>query len=143
MMVGAPASGKSTWATDYANKNNCAYVCTDSIRAEIGKGEDDQEASGPAWFIAQKRVGEWLSIGKNVVVDATNIDSKTRKRWIKIAKEFDADTVAVVFEIDRDELIKRDAKRKRTVGPDVIDNFLEKYVRPDNTEVNKIVLNPN
>lgn len=142
MMVGAPASGKSTWATDYANKNSCAYVSTDIIRAEIGRGEEDQEVSGPAWYIARKRVTEWLSIGKSVVIDATNIDSKTRKNWVKIAQEFGAETVAVVFEVDRDELIKRDGERKRNVGVKVIDHFLEQYTKPDTTEVDKVVLNP-
>lgn len=139
-MVGAPASGKSTWAGDYAKQKSYAYISTDVIRAEIGKDEGDQEVSGPAWYIARKRVAEWLSIGKSVVIDATNVDSKTRKGWIKIAQEFSAETVAVVFEVDREELIKRDAGRKRSVGASVIDHFLEKYNRPDTTEVDKVII---
>lgn len=142
IMVGAPASGKSTWDKDYAKKNNFTYISTDEIRGEIGKGEDDQTASPAAWAIARKRVLQALSIGKSVVIDATNINHKFRKGWTKIGREYKVKIVAVVFEVPRVELLRRDSEREREVGANIIDDFLKVYRRPDETEVDKVVLNP-
>lgn len=142
ILVGPPASGKSTWGKDYAQKNNFVYISTDKIRGEIGKGEDDQNVSPAAFMIAQKRVTESLSLGKSVVIDATNINHQFRKKWIKLGREYDATIVAVVFEVNRDELVKRDTERERHVGLDVIDKYLSLYVRPDENEVDKVILNP-
>jgi len=142
ILVGAPASGKSTWGKKYAQDNKLAYISTDEIRGEVGKGEGDQNVSPAAWMIGKKRVMESLSIGKGVVIDSTNINHKVRKQWIKIGREYGAEIMAVVFEIDRDELIKRDKERERHVGVEVIDQFLKIYKRPDETEVDKVIINP-
>lgn len=142
IMVGAPASGKSTWAKDYATKNNYVYVSTDRIRGEIGKSEDDQNVSPAAWLIGKKRTQEALSQGKGVVIDATNINHKIRKQWIKIGREYNARIVAVVFEVPREELVRRDQERERQVGAEVIDDFLKMYRRPDESEVDKVIVNP-
>jgi len=142
IMVGAPASGKSTWAKDYATKNHFVYISTDKIRGGIGKSEDDQNVSAAAWLIGKKRVTEAMSQGKNVVIDATNINHKFRKNWTKIGRDYNAKIVAVVFEVSREELIRRDQERERHVGEEVIDEYLKMYRRPDESEVDKVIINP-
>lgn len=142
LMVGVPASGKSTWAEDYAKKNNFVHISTDKIRGEVGKGEDDQTISPVAFAIARKRAMEALSISKSVVIDATNINHQFRRGWIKMGREHGAKIIAVVFEVSRDELIRRDTERERHVGADIIDQFLGQYKRPDETEVDKVIVNP-
>lgn len=142
IMVGVPASGKSTWGKKYAKDNKLSYISTDEIRAEIGKGEGDQSVSSAAFIIARKRVAESLSIGKGVMIDATNINHKFRKNWIKLGREYKTEIIAVVFEINRETLVKRDSARERHVGEEVIDHFLALYKRPDQTEVDKVIINP-
>jgi protein phosphatase len=139
-MVGAPASGKSTWAKEFAQKSNAVLVSTDSIRAEIGTGEGDQTVSYAAFCVARRRVEQALSTGKNAIIDATSVNKKARKDWIDLAKKHDAYTVAVAFEVPRDELYRRDAQRERHVGKEIIDKFSDKYQRPDNTEVDKVIV---
>ena len=140
ILVGPPASGKSTWGKDFAEKNNVVYVSTDNIRAEVGSGEGDQSVSGLAFGIAKKRITQALANGKNAMIDATSVNRKSRKDWINIGKDAGAYIIAIAFEVSRDELYRRDAKRDRHVGKEIIDRFVDKYSRPDTTEVDKVII---
>ena len=140
ILVGPPASGKSTWGKKFALDNGVVYVSTDEIRKEIGSGEGDQTVSAAAFGIARRRVSAALSAGKNVMIDATNVNRKSRKDWVNLGKGHSAYIIAVAFEIPKAELLKRDAKRERQVGPEVIDRFINKYARPATDEVNKVII---
>ena len=63
ILVGPPASGKSTWGKKFAEDNKVVYVSTDSIRAEIGSGEGDQNVSAAAFGLARQRVWQALAQG--------------------------------------------------------------------------------
>src|SRR6185369_10889913 len=104
ILVGPPASGKSTWGKDFATKNNVIYVSTDAIRGEIGTGEGDQTVSPAAFGIARNRVMRALVSGQNVMIDATNVNPKTRKDWVKMGRDANAFIIAIAFEVSKDEL---------------------------------------
>jgi predicted kinase len=140
ILVGPPASGKTTWGKEFARKNNMVYVSTDSIRAEVGSGEGDQTVSAMAFSIAKERVSRELANGKNVMIDATSVNRKSRKDWIDIAKNAGAYIIAVAFEVPKAELLRRDAQRERHVGEEIIDRFINKYQRPDTMEVDKVIV---
>jgi predicted kinase len=69
------------------------------------------------------------------MIDATNVDPKARKDWIKIGRAADAYIETVSFEVPMEELIRRDAQRDRHVGPEVIEKFVKRYQRPTKDEV--------
>jgi predicted kinase len=140
ILVGPPASGKSTWGKKFALDNGIVYVSTDKIRSEIGSGEDDQTVSAAAFGIARQRVSSALSADKSVMIDATSVSRKARRDWINLGKSHGAFIIAVTFEVPRDELLRRDAKRERHVGPEIIDKFLNKYERPTKDEVDKVII---
>ena len=140
ILVGPPASGKSTWGKKFAQENNLTYVSTDAIRAELGKGEDDQTVSSQAFATARARVSSALGAGKSAMIDATSVTQKARKNWINLGRGHGAYIIAVTFEVPREELLRRDAKRERHVGPEIVDRFLNKYERPSNTEVDKVIV---
>jgi len=140
ILVGPPASGKSTWGREFAKKNNVMYVSTDTIRGEIGKGEDDQSVSPQAFTIAKQRVSQALSQGKHAMIDATSVNTKSRKDWVIMGREHDAYIIAITFEVPTSELYRRDAQRPRHVGKEIIDRFVGKYQRPSTTEVDKVIV---
>lgn len=140
ILAGCPGAGKSTWGKKFATENNVVYVSTDEIRAEIGSGESDQSVSAAAFGIARQRVSQALATGKSVMIDATNVNPKSRKDWINLGKEHEAYIVAVAFEVPKEELLKRDSQRERHVGPEVIDRFVNKYQRPTEQEVDKVII---
>lgn len=140
ILVGPPASGKSTWGKKFADDNNVVLVSTDAIRKEIGSGEADQSVSAAAFGIARQRVSAALAQGKSAMIDATSVNRKARRDWINLGRGHGAYIVAVAFEVPRDELLRRDAQRERHVGEEVIDRFIGKYARPTTDEVDKVVL---
>lgn len=140
ILVGCPGAGKSTWGKKFASDNNVEYVSTDEIRAQIGSGEADQSVSAAAFGIAKRKVSTALAAGKSAMIDATNVNPKSRKDWINMGRGAGAYIVAVAFEVPRDELLKRDAERSRHVGPEIVDRFLNKYIRPTTQEVDKVIV---
>jgi protein phosphatase len=140
ILVGPPASGKSTWGKKFALDNSVVYVSTDTIRKEIGAGEGDQTVSAAAFGIARSRVSAALGAGKSAMIDATSVNRKARKDWINLGKGHSAFIIAVAFEVPRDELLRRDAQRERTVGPEIIDRFVNKYERPTEDEVDRVII---
>jgi predicted kinase len=144
IMVGAPGSGKSTWAKALAEKDpNIVRVCPDDCRRAISGDSNNQAVSYPAFCMAKDQIRKALTEGKSIVFDATNMFRKARKDFINIARENGAKVVAEVFECDKATLLARNAKRGleggRNVSEAVIDNFLGKYQRPEKPEFDEVI----
>jgi predicted kinase len=118
LTVGAPASGKSTWARENAVDLNAAIVCRDDIRIMQGLKHGDNEDL--VTVVEQALIEGLISEGKDFIVADTNINKKFRNRLIKFCHQRGADVELVVFDVPLDELIRRDFKRDAQVGPDVI-----------------------
>ena len=97
MTVGISGSGKSTYVKSLTNY---VIVNPDSIREELTGNISDQSQNAKVWELAKLRVCRALSEGKNVVLDATNVDSEKRKAFIK---DLPSGTYkeAIVFDIDK------------------------------------------
>ncbi len=140
ILVGPPASGKSTWGKKFAQENDCEYVSTDELRAKLGSGEGDQSVSAQAFGVARRKISDALHAGKSAMIDATSVNRKSRRDWINMGRGAGAFIIAVAFEVPKDELYRRDAQRDRHVGPEVIDRFVAKYERPTTQEVDKVIV---
>ena len=143
LLVGSPGSGKSTWRKDFISKNpNTKCVCPDEYRAIIGGNAANQAVSFQAFCACYDDMKQYLDQGKDVIVDATNMYRRTRKKFIQIAREKSASVVAMVFEVDKPTLLKRIAKRVSEGGmnvpENVVDNMLSKYQCPDTNEVDVV-----
>ena len=143
LLVGCPGSGKSTWGRSYADRMGIVRLCPDEFRAKLGTGEDDQTVSPQAFGMTRSAMKNALELGQSVMIDATNMYKSTRKQFLDIAHKYNIKTMAVVFEVDKEILLKRNRKRGkaggRNVPEDIIDMMLAKYQRPDKTEFNEIL----
>ena len=83
IMCGIPASGKSTVAKLF----NSNIVSTDSIRKELFGDESIQGNGVEVFSLAYSRIRNYLSLGENVVFDATNITIKSRAQIFQNLKE--------------------------------------------------------
>jgi F420-dependent oxidoreductase-like protein len=149
VLVGPPASGKSTWATTHLRPE--VVVSSDRLRAVVGEGEHDQRAGTDAFDVLELVVERRLKRRLLTVVDTLGTDPKRRRRWIALAREHGLRAVAVVFDAPEKELRARNKARDEPVPsafmtqqlktwPDVRaslgdDGFDEVLVADDDVEV--------
>ena len=134
MLVGIPGSGKSTYLKKL-NIPNVIVVSPDDIRREITGSISDQSRNSDVWRITEERINKYLSEGKYVILDATNVNTKNRTRFLDRIKRNNKglSTYATMFEADPEESKRRIAKDienkvdRSTVPDDVVDRMYSMY----------------
>jgi predicted kinase len=127
VLQGPPACGKSTRAKQLHEEDiNNVIVCRDSIR----------ESRGQYWLPEQEsyidkvemlQVESALECGLTPVIDATNLNKKTIKKWEDLAKLYNANVEYIECVLPYDIALERDSQRERQVGEKVLRNFYQKY----------------
>lgn len=93
--VGCSGSGKSTYY--YKNlKDTFEIVEPDLIRKEMGD-INDQSRNDKVFMITYKRLDKFLNEGKNVYFSATNLNLKSIKDIVDIAKKYTDDITCILF----------------------------------------------
>lgn len=142
MLKGLPASGKSTWAKEKINENsNYIRINKDDIRESItGKWTSKKEKI--VISIRNSLVRAGISLGKNVIIDDTNLNPKHEQSLKTLAQE-----LGVEFEVNDsflkvpvEECVERDIKRDKSVGYKVIYKMYYDYLYQDPSK--KIVNSP-
>lgn len=148
---GIPGSGKSTWARKFIKNNSKTWVIInrDSIRDMLGNYWVP-EREKLVTFLEKESIVDSLSLGFNVIVDATNFNKKSVANildyinWHKT--NFNGDLLDVSnidvefkdFDISLEKAIRRDFWRGltggRKVGKKVIKDFYNKYVKVQHGE---------
>ena len=125
IMVGAPGSGKSTYAAKLAERENAVIISGDDIRAEL-YGDADIQGQ---WTEIHDRIETLVSeaVGKPVILDGTYYRSSYRKEAIALLQSYGYDQIeAVVLDATLDRCIMQNAVRQRNVPRHVIVNMHEK-----------------
>lgn len=134
---GLPASGKSTWARKWVNKDpeNRVQVEKDQIRknSNLFKGGEYSHKRGDESIVLKERdrlIRQALSEGKDVVSSDTNLAPKHWAKISTIAKEYGAEIEPVSFlDVPLAELIERDKNREDSVGEKVIRRMFHQQVK--------------
>lgn len=134
VMVGISGSGKSTYATGLKTSLKAELVETDSIRVELTGNAEDQSQNGRVFEVARKRVNDYLSQGKNTIIDATSLNIKERKDWIDIGKANNAEIRAYFIDTPVSDCKAQNSKRARKVPEWVIDKQANKLFGPTKSE---------
>ena len=79
LLVGASGSGKSTWAA--ARYRDVEVVSSDALRAVVGSGSADLDASDDAFRLLDQIVEGRSRRGLTVVVDTLGLDPARRAAW--------------------------------------------------------------
>ena len=141
MTVGTPASGKSTWIREEVNARNLypnpIVLSSDGIIEELCQAEGLTYDEGFSKYI-KRATAEFfqlltvnLSLGKNVMVDRTNLTRTSRKKILDLVPE-DYKKVAIVFYCDPDIQDERLLSRPgKTIPPHVIKSMRGSYEPPE------------
>lgn len=135
MLRGLPASGKSTWAKEKTKSGNYMIVSKDIIREQLGGYTPKREKD--VIKIRNQQIKMGIELGKNVIVDDTNLNPIHEKAIRQIAKDLG---VAMkindsFMEITPEECIERDLHRgDKAVGARVIWEMYSKWCVPSPTE---------
>lgn len=126
---GLPASGKTTYAKELANKG-WVRVNKDDLRAMLNNSKFSKDNESYILSLRDEIIISSLVQGKNVVVDDTNLDPKHLIAFESIASEFLSDFEIRFFDVDVQECIKRNRQRPNPVPDKVIYTMYERYIAP-------------
>lgn len=125
VFVGYPASGKSTFASNYLKNENYVIINQDQLKTKEKCVRACKEA---------------LASGKSCVIDNTNPDPVTRKSYIDVAKAADCRCRCFYFEMDIKQVFHNNRFRElsksshATVPTMILYSFRKKLVEPNLSE---------
>lgn len=128
ILQGIPASGKSTFAKQWVEKDPKTRVIVnrDSIRRGLGvywvPSREDLVSA-----IEESIVEIALLNDYNVCLDSTNLNPKHLKKWEYLLRTELCEFEYKKFDISLEEAIERDKNREFPVGEKVINQFYNKY----------------
>lgn len=109
ILIGAPGSGKSTWAKA---QHNAVILSSDDIRLEKFGTLDCQDKNNEVFQLLHNRLDYYAQYtDSNIIYDATNINQRRRKAIFEKHKS-DFEVVAVVFDLPIGKLLENNNKRE-------------------------------
>lgn len=128
ILVGIPASGKSTWSKDYVGKNpDWVRVNRDDFRHMLkDMPMCEMKVENLITKVSYDVIISSLMSKFNVIVDNTNLKEKYLTPLIELIKPY-ADIEYQIFDISVEKAIERDSTREKKVGPDIIKKMYNDY----------------
>ena len=131
VLVGLPASGKSTWV----ERQGGVAISSDELRRWLRDDATDQSIHRIVFRLMRDFVRLRISLGAPVTyVDATNITRKHRRPFLKIAEHMGCVCEAVFFDVPLEECLRRNEQRARKVPADAIRAMAVRLQPPSESE---------
>ncbi|MCC6381013.1 MAG: ATP-binding protein [Dehalococcoidia bacterium] len=113
LLSGYPGAGKTTFARALCARTGAAHLESDAIRREIAPQPAYTPAEhGRVFAQVEGRAEALLGAGRPVVVDATNLLGKDRRRFVRLARRLGVPFLAVRL-VAPEEEIRRRLRRPR------------------------------
>lgn len=139
MMVGLPASGKSTYAKSLAiSRADKKYIpkihSSDDLREEFFGSEATQGDNSVLFAELHKRIKADLIAGNDIVYDATNIKKKLRKQFLSELKNIPCTPICICMMTSYKTCLENNEKRDRQVPKEVIKRMWTNWQPPHYNE---------
>ncbi|MFK4106551.1 polynucleotide kinase-phosphatase [Streptomyces sp. NPDC019531] len=125
VLVGASGSGKSTFARRHFKPTE--VISSDFCRGLVSDDEKDQGATKDAFDVLHYIAGKRLAAGRRTVVDATSVQSDSRRQLIDLAKKYDVLPIAIVLDVPEEVCAERNAGR--TDRADMPIRVIKRHIR--------------
>ena len=129
VLVGPSSAGKSTWAAAHFEPDE--IVSSDRLRAVVGHGEDDLDATDDAFALLDTVVAHRVRRGLTTVVDTLGLDRDRRTRYRAIAAEHGVPCVAVSFALGDEEGRARNRARPQPLPAAALKQQLARWTEVD------------
>jgi polynucleotide kinase-phosphatase len=129
LLVGASASGKSTFARRYFAHTE--IVSSDACRALVSDDETDQNATVDAFEVLNTIVEKRLQRHLTTVIDATNVQPEARRPLLALARKYHMLPIALVFDLPSAVLDARNVARAEGTGRPPIPSRVVAHQRRD------------
>lgn len=129
---GLQASGKTTWAKKLvASDPSYVRINRDDFRSMLfGEPKFTPEQEEQVTVVQHAAIKAAFKAGNSVVIDDTNLNDKFVRQLMKIAQSFGAEVEFKDFtDVPLEVCFDRDANRERSVGPNVIRSFYDRYIK--------------
>jgi predicted kinase len=130
MMVGLPASGKSTIAKELSIKENATIYSSDSLREELFGDINECDKNKELFEELHKRVKNDLLNNQNVIYDATNVSYKRRKALLNELKKIKCKKICCLIATPYKKCLDQNSKRERKVPEYVIKKMYMNFYIP-------------
>ena len=124
VLVGPAGSGKSAWAS--GRYRNSEVVSSDRLRAVVGSGEHDLDASDDAFALLDHIVAARVRRGLTTVVDTLGLDQARRRGYLELARRHAMPAVVVLFTTGPAQCRRRNRARDRPVPAAALDAQLRR-----------------
>ena len=150
ILIGLPASGKSTYAKWLSEYNNAVIISSDDIREKWYGSAEVQGDNNKIFSYMQKLTVENLLEKRDVIYDATNVTLNSRSflrhytPLLDIRKNISLE--GVIFATPFTECCERNLKRDRAVPVSVMDKMYRRFTPPllnEGFDTFKIIKSPN
>jgi len=128
ILIGVPASGKSTWSLDFVRRNpDWVRVSRDDFRFML----KDQPICEPKIeslinTIQDSVILDSLAKGLNVIIDNTNLKKSYIEHFSELVEPY-ASVEFQVFDISLKKALERDEAREKKVGKEVLERMFKQY----------------
>ena len=143
MLIGIPGSGKTTHSNELSLNYNAKVISTDKVR-QTYVDIDEKEVFPTVYRLC----AEELKANRNVILDATHITPKVRKRSFDALDAYDVsyEKIAVFLDTPVEECVRRVEIRNQNPNElflplDVITSYGKNKIIPSKEEgVNEIII---
>ena len=119
LLIGPSGAGKSTFAARHFRPTE--VISSDHCRAMLVDDETDQNVSGEAFALLRNIARARLRHGRLTVIDATNLQSRSRRPFLRMGHAIEIPVVAIVFNLTLEDCLRHNlARHHRQVPPEVI-----------------------
>ena len=111
VLIGLPASGKSTWARENVGRLQAVVVCSDDVRRDFQASSRDTLDTDLVFTEVERRASSLLRVGRSVILDATHSSREHRRYALQLASQIDAHCVAIWFDLPLSVCLERNVRR--------------------------------
>lgn len=135
LLIGPSGAGKSTFAARHFRPTE--IVSSDRCRALVCDDESDQSVNRAAFGLLHHIARARLSLRRLTVIDATNLETRARRRLLRIAADCRIPAVAIAFNLPLEKCLEQNLARSQRVVEEEVVGYHARLLEPAIERLNR------